>query len=82
MKLTCKSLLIILLLGTGMTASQATETDLLKAQEKIALLEQENQDLKSELQALEQNVSELQQALDDHQVEQLKAEMEQDTVED
>lgn len=74
------SLLFILLLGAFASPSHAAESDLEKAQEKIAVLKQENQDLKTELQALEQDVTELQQALDNHEVDQLKAEMESEPV--
>ncbi|MEQ8613232.1 MAG: hypothetical protein RIC37_04355 [Gammaproteobacteria bacterium] len=75
------SLLLILLMGTFVPPGHAAESALEKAQERIAVLEQENQDLKTELQALEQDVTELQQALDNHEVDQLKAEMEPEPVE-
>lgn len=81
MKPTPGNLLFILLLGTFVAPGYAADSELEKAQEKIAILEQENQQLKAELRALEQDVTELQQALDSHEVGQLKAEMEDGPVE-
>ncbi len=69
------SLLLVLLLGFFTTA-HADETELEQAQARIAELELENEDLRTQLQATEQEVSDIQQLLDNHEVDKLKAEME------